>query len=240
MRRRGRPEAAITAETRIRARPRKQPNGGRAGSAKTQRASGPPQPGTTFTPLGRAVLDHLDRGVILIDAEGRALDANLPALRVLEEGDGIAVRNGRLRFTDPALEGRFDRLLEQCRPGRAGAPRSIAARLKRSRGQSYFVLVSPVAASADSRTVVLAAYIYATNGRRDISVELLRELYELTRAQAEVARHLFAGRNVEQSAASLRVSPNTVRTHLKQIFTKCEVQSQAELMHLLAQGPNSL
>jgi DNA-binding CsgD family transcriptional regulator len=31
-----------------------------------------------------------------------------------------------------------------------------------------------------------------------------------------------------------------VRSHLKQIFTKCEVKSQAELMHLLAQGPSSL
>jgi DNA-binding CsgD family transcriptional regulator len=102
------------------------------------------------------------------------------------------------------------------------------------------VLVSPVPASAESRAVVLAAYVYATDGRRDISVDLLRELYGFTRAQAEVARHLFAGRNVEQAAASLRVSPNTVRTHLKQVFTKCEVQSQAELMHLLALGPNSL
>jgi DNA-binding CsgD family transcriptional regulator len=55
-----------------------------------------------------------------------------------------------------------------------------------------------------------------------------------------VARRLFAGRSVEQTAAALRLSPNTVRTHLKQIFTKCEVQSQAELMHLLTQGPRSL
>jgi DNA-binding CsgD family transcriptional regulator len=102
------------------------------------------------------------------------------------------------------------------------------------------VLVSPVPPNVDERNVVLTACIYATDGRRDISVELLQELYGLTRAQAEVARRLFAGRNVEQAARSLRLSPNTVRSHLKQIFTKCEVKSQAELMHLLAQGPSSL
>lgn len=96
--------------------------------------------GGKFTSLGRLVLDCLDRGVIMLDATGFVLDANVPALR----------------------------------------------------------------------------------------------------AQAEVARRLFAGRNVEQAARSMRLSPNTVRSHLKQIFTKCEVQSQAELMHLLAQGPSSL
>jgi DNA-binding CsgD family transcriptional regulator len=42
---------------------------------------------------------------------------------------------------------------------------------------------------------------------------------------------------VEQVARTLHVSPNTVRTHLKRIFSKCEVQSQAELMHVLSLGP---
>ncbi|MBK7904175.1 MAG: hypothetical protein IPJ97_15460 [Proteobacteria bacterium] len=40
-------------------------------------------------------------------------------------------------------------------------------------------------------------------------------------------------------AARLGLSLNTVRTHLKQIFSKCEVQSQAELMLTLALGPQS-
>jgi DNA-binding CsgD family transcriptional regulator len=31
-----------------------------------------------------------------------------------------------------------------------------------------------------------------------------------------------------------------VRTHLKHVFTKCEVQSQGELLHLLAMGPHEL
>jgi DNA-binding NarL/FixJ family response regulator len=54
---------------------------------------------------------------------------------------------------------------------------------------------------------------------------------------ADVAAELFAGQPVEQIARTLHVSPNTVRTHLKRIFSKCEVQSQAELMHVLSLGP---
>jgi DNA-binding CsgD family transcriptional regulator len=176
----------------------------------------------------------------MLDATGRVLDANVPALRVLNEADGITVRNGRLEFADAAFDQRLNALIAQCQPGAAGTALTIAARFKRPRAQSYFVLVSPVPPGAEQGNVALIACVYATDGRRNISVELLRELYGLTRAQAEVARRLFAGRNVEQAARSLRLSPNTVRTHLKQIFTKCEVQSQAELMHLLAQGPSSL
>jgi len=90
------------------------------------------------------------------------------------------------------------------------------------------------------RGVAFVALIYALDGQRDISTDVLREFYALTPAQAHVARSLFAGLSVEESAAALNLSLNTVRTHLKQIFTRCEVQSQAELLHLLAQGPQHL
>lgn len=39
---------------------------------------------------------------------------------------------------------------------------------------------------------------------------------------------------------SIDLSRNTVRTHLKQIFSRCEVRSQRELLHLLATGPQDL
>ena len=84
------------------------------------------------------------------------------------------------------------------------------------------------------------ALIYAPEEQREISVDVLGQLYGLTRAQADVARKLYAGYSVEETADALDLSLNTVRTHLKQIFSKCEVQSQAELLHTLAVGPHSL
>lgn len=35
-------------------------------------------------------------------------------------------------------------------------------------------------------------------------------------------------------------SSTRARTHLKQIFSRCEVRSQRELLHLLATGPQDL
>ena len=59
------------------------------------------------------------------------------------------------------------------------------------------------------------------------------------RISHDVARKLYAGLSVEQTAAELELSLNTVRSHLRQIFSKCDVQLQAELMHTFAVGPHS-
>jgi len=213
---------------------------GRPARGKAARRAASPRLAGAFSSLGRLILDGLDQGVILLDHSGRVLDANRPARGVLDGGDGLSVRNGRLKSGDADFEVRLGRLLGQVRTGAAHAAQPIAARFRRPRAQSYFVVVRPVPPDTNQRNVAASLFIYATDGRREISADLLRELYGLTRAQAAVARRLFAGRSVEQTAAALRLSPNTVRTHLKQIFTKCEVQSQAELMHLLTQGPRSL
>ncbi|MEY2920378.1 MAG: hypothetical protein RL261_1683, partial [Pseudomonadota bacterium] len=91
----------------------------------------------------------------------------------------------------------------------------------------------------EAPVVAFLALIYAPTEQRDITNEVLLEIYGLTRAQADVARQLYAGLSVEETAARLRLSLNTVRTHLKQIFSKCEVQSQAELLDALALVPQS-
>jgi DNA-binding CsgD family transcriptional regulator len=215
-------------------------DGGRAVPGKVSRGPFHFVQAGGFSGLGRIILDKLDRGVVLLDARGRVLDANSLAMRVLEAGDGMAVRSGRFVFSDAVLDARLSRLLEPRGSMAADRSTALAARVRRANGASYRVVATPVPKDADERDVAVVVLIYAPDGQRDISTEVLRELYALTPAQAQVARSLFAGRSVEESAAALNLSLNTVRTHLKQIFNRCEVQSQAELLHLLAQGPQHL
>lgn len=193
-----------------------------------------------FSTLGRLVLDRLDRGVILLDERRRVQDANVLARRVLAERNGVAVRGGRFVFLDPALDERLSCLIGAYRSDQAGALRSMAAQVRYNRSPPYRVLVAPVPPDADERQVSFFVLIYGPREWRDISIDVLVEVYGLTRAQAEVARNLFAGQSVEETAAALKLSLNTVRTHLKHIFSRCEVRSQRELLHLLATGPQEL
>jgi len=193
-----------------------------------------------FSVLGRLILDRLDRGVILLDAHRRVQDANALARRVLADGNGVAGRRGRVVFLDPTLDERMSRLIGACRSDQNGALRSMAAQVRYNRSPPYRVLVAPVPPDADDRRVSFFVLIYGPREWRDISIDVLVEVYGLTRGQADVARGLFAGQSVEQTAAVLGLSLNTVRTHLKHIFSRCEVRSQRELLHLLATGPQEL
>jgi len=204
------------------------------------RGSFQPASGTTFTALGRLILDRLDRGVILLDGKGRVLDANAMARRVLQDRNGMQLRGGRLRFTDKGMNERVAQLVAAQRGGPRGAARAIAAWVRHDEAPPYRVVVMTVPDDSDERGAALAILIFGPLGRRGIALDVLMQVYGLTRAQAEVARNLFAGLSVEQVAAVLELSLNTVRTHLKHIFTKCDVQSQGELLQLLASGPQDL
>jgi DNA-binding CsgD family transcriptional regulator len=197
-------------------------------------------PGATFSALGRLILDRLDRGVILLDAQGRVLDANAMARRVLHDRNGMQLRGGRLRFTDQGMNERVARLVAAQRGVPRGAAQAIASWVRHDEAPAYRVVVMTVPDDPDERGAALAILIFGPLERRYIALEVLTQVYGLTRAQAEVARSLFAGLSAEQVAAVLELSLNTVRTHLKHIFTKCEVQSQGELLQLLASGPQDL
>jgi DNA-binding CsgD family transcriptional regulator len=51
---------------------------------------------------------------------------------------------------------------------------------------------------------------------------LLRRLYRLTKAEAEVALHVKHGEDLRQIAAELSISWTTVRTHLQHVFDKTD------------------
>ncbi|MCB1715947.1 MAG: helix-turn-helix transcriptional regulator, partial [Candidatus Competibacteraceae bacterium] len=60
----------------------------------------------------------------------------------------------------------------------------------------------------------------------------LTQLYQLTPAQTRLTTLIVAGHTLAHAARELKVSENTVRSHLKQIFQKTETHSQMELVHL--------
>jgi DNA-binding CsgD family transcriptional regulator len=196
--------------------------------------------GQVISPLGRFILDRLDRGVVLLDTDGRLVDANSHALHVIRNCSGIRLRAGHLSFTDPDLDRRLRDVFAVQRTPQRGPRAAFATRVRCRGSEPYRVVIRALPPEAHERKVAFLMLLYAPNGLHGIAVDVLRQVYGLTPAQAAVARNLFAGKSVEQTAQALELSLNTVRTHLKQIFTKCEVNSQAELMHLLAMGPHEL
>jgi DNA-binding CsgD family transcriptional regulator len=65
-------------------------------------------------------------------------------------------------------------------------------------------------------------------------VELIRSLFDLTPAEARIARSLSAGETLDDIAETGKVSRNTVRTQLRGVLEKTGCSRQAELVSLLA------
>ena len=106
---------------------------------------------------------------------------------------------------------------------------------------------------ADTRAAMVAHVIPIRRSSRDIFVrcagvlmltpvtlpngppiELVMSLFDLTPAEARVARSLTAGATVDDIAASGGVARSTVRTHLRGVLEKTGCARQAEVVALLS------
>ena len=74
------------------------------------------------------------------------------------------------------------------------------------------------------------------NERRNRDWRQIPGLDELSPREVQVLEALLAHRRPPQIAEDLGISPHTVRNHLKSIYAKCGVRSQAELLQLIVDG----
>jgi DNA-binding CsgD family transcriptional regulator len=64
--------------------------------------------------------------------------------------------------------------------------------------------------------------------------EVLQGLFDLTPAEARIARAIGEAQTIEELAQTLQISRETVRTQLKAVLAKTGVSRQSELVSLLA------
>jgi DNA-binding CsgD family transcriptional regulator len=85
--------------------------------------------------------------------------------------------------------------------------------------------------SPSDRMVV--AYLYDPQKPLLPNTKQLMDIYELTKAQANVAVHLCSSDNIIGASEALDISINTARSHLRDIYIKTGTKSQLELAKLL-------
>jgi DNA-binding CsgD family transcriptional regulator len=194
-----------------------------------------------------AVLDKLNRGIVIFDPEGRVHFLNDAAMRVIRETNTMQVTEGRLVFAEAGTQSRFSAYLTRCleRSDGGADQSSVVMRIESgSHVPPFRVLLSPLrtpaspaTGSRDSRHVLM---IYEPNAGLRLPKRILTELYSLSEAEATLTLLLFAGESLETAAQHLHISVNTAKTHLHHIFLKCDVHSQGELLQLLSLGPRTL
>ncbi len=198
---------------------------------------------TTERDAALAALDQIPICVIIVDDAGMVLDSNHVANEVLALRDGLMVdRSGLKGDTREATLGLHQLIATAINHDRQVDPEATdTILLNRPSGRpSLAVTVGRLPlASRFLGTDRRAAAIYITDPQTpfDLDSAKLRRLYKLTPAEARLAAHMAQGSRLEDAAADLGVSLNTVRTHLKRIFSKTGTDRQAELVRLIISGP---
>jgi DNA-binding CsgD family transcriptional regulator len=192
-------------------------------------------------------LDRISLGIILVHGVGPVLFANATARPILEEGDGLLVREGGLLACSEKGDAGLRRLLGTATLARGysrGGHRGGAMLVHRPPPKRPLsILVAPVADPIGrifDPAGVAAVFVGDPDRAIEAPLEVLRRWYGLTTAESRLAQLLVQGMSLPMAARQLRISTHTARTQSKAIFENTGVRRQSELVRLLLQGPAML
>jgi DNA-binding CsgD family transcriptional regulator len=176
--------------------------------------------------------------VIVVAGEHRVINLNSAAERIFRAEDGLRMRSGRIAAMNAHTERELHRAIDDALDGGSSTIRAgrslISVRLSGKRPYVVHVLPSH-RRNADvplSQPMALVLIIDPED-EPDPPAALLRRLYRLTDAEADVALRIMHGAELKEISEELSVSLPTVRTHLQRVFGKTDTHRQAELVRLL-------
>jgi DNA-binding CsgD family transcriptional regulator len=187
-------------------------------------------------------IDQIGIGMIVLDDDGKVLQASRVAGEVLDRRDGLMLAGRELRAflhdDTVELQRMIGRLVEA---RRTNTPTAVEAlQIRRTQGKRNLALLArPVPSSAwpDARhSPAVVVFTGDPESTRGVPPAILQRLFGLTRAEAALAHLLAKGYSLDDASRQLGVSRNTVRVQLRALFAKTGAGRQAELVHLILQS----
>jgi DNA-binding CsgD family transcriptional regulator len=183
-------------------------------------------------------LEVVRHGVIIVAGEHLMINLNSAAERILRAEDGLCMRSGRIAATSTRAEQELHCAIQDPLAGEPSTVRTgrslTCCRPPGKRPYVIHVLPSHRRNADDPlRQPMALVLIIDPADEPEPAAALLRRLYRLTEAEAEVALHVMRGADLKQISEELSISYTTVRTHLQHVFGKTDTHRQAELVRLL-------
>lgn len=182
-------------------------------------------------------LEHTHSAIVVVDSDRTILFANRVAEQILRQTKEFGVIRGKLEIRQLDAYNRLACLVQRCAQAAsspAGSPGGILA-IRREGRLPLTISVSPLRPTPTGCEVSRPAVLIFIRDPEALtaSVEILRELFGLTRTEAAVAQALTEGRALDEIADDFGIGMGTVRSHLKKILSKTATKKQAQLVALL-------
>jgi DNA-binding CsgD family transcriptional regulator len=151
---------------------------------------------------------------------------NAAATALLEDCRPLSVVGGKLRFEDSRAQAGFE-AISKSDAGRNG--QALAFIVEGAGGRTWIAQLSPLkqAGVQDGSWVVVALSPFT--GASQTRETLLNGFTELTPTERAIFASFVDGEDIAAIAAKMSRSVETVRWHVRNLFTKLGVNSQADL-----------
>ncbi|WOK36109.1 helix-turn-helix transcriptional regulator [Sphingomonas sp. C3-2] len=189
-----------------------------------------------------SAIEQLSIGTILLDRTGNIIRCNDIARSVLAESDAIKLVGNRLAFSSLATDRAFKRGMTEQRD--MGGPSLRFLRVENPSGQRDIGLalraLTPPSATGVNMVPATAVFLTDPNRQADLTGKVISGIFGLTPMEGEIAACLSNGLRLSQTAEVLGIAQNTVRAHLRSIFTKLGVSRQSQLVQRIRVGVHGL
>ena len=179
-------------------------------------------------------LDQLPTGVILVDASGRILFANVAAEHTLSAREGLTAESGRLVALLASETTSLRALIGaavRTTIGDAVHPGGVMNVSRPGFERPLSVLVTPVPGNATYGNLgqpAAAVLILNPDTRHSPEPAVLRTLFKLTQAECRLVIAICAGASLVDAAQSLGITRETAKSYLKRVFAKTGTSRQSE------------
>ncbi|MHA3842313.1 helix-turn-helix transcriptional regulator [Sphingomonas aestuarii] len=180
----------------------------------------------------RAVVEMVATPVLLFDTSGCLLEANSAGRTFLKNGDGLRLRSGRIYACRPQDMARFSRAMADL--GAAAPDDTRAISIERDSGSPYMMTITKRLVADEQ---VLIGLIADPDARINAAMPVLRSLFGLGAAEAEIACAVARGLDPEAIARLRSTSLTTVRSQLKSITAKMGCSRQTEIVRIVMSVP---
>ncbi len=182
------------------------------------------------------LLDTVRHALIVLDSDCLIIHMNSAASRILAGNDGLRSRKGTVEATRPATNSELrQRIGQAVRCGDRGFRSGALMTCSRPSGKwPYIIHVVPLQrepAAEHAGSALL--FVVDPDAKPWPATDLVRRIFGMTRAEAEVAVRVLDGDGLKTVSDQLNLSLATVKTHLQHVFDKTETHRQAELVRLL-------
>ncbi len=174
--------------------------------------------------------DYMALGVIMLDRSGLIMRTNSQAESILVAQDGLMRQGRRLVLAD---RGQARQLETALRQGEASL--ILAVQRAESSGPLGFLAYRVNAPDyvAEGDVPAMAVYLSDPGRKAGPPPQWLMGQFGLTAGEALVAAAVADGCSIAEAATRIGIAANTVRAHLRAIYAKTGVNSQAKLAGLI-------